>query len=46
MPDSSVKTIKDQIFFQYAKQIARSSFWYKDGLEAKKESILIYKTKI
>lgn len=36
MPDSSVHTIKDQIFFQYAKIIAVSAYNCKDSSEAKK----------
>ncbi|HUT86342.1 MAG TPA: HNH endonuclease [Elusimicrobiales bacterium] len=35
MPDRDVKTIKDQIFFQYAKIIARSAFGCANGKEAK-----------
>lgn len=45
MPDRSVKTIKDQIYFQYAKQIARSSFWYADWSEAKKKAYGFIKQK-
>ncbi|MFA6255854.1 MAG: hypothetical protein WC606_01600 [Candidatus Absconditabacterales bacterium] len=37
MPDSSVHTIKDQIFFQYAKIIAVSAYHCKDAAEAKKK---------
>ena len=36
MPDRDVKTIKDLIFYQYAKIIARSAFGAADGKEAKK----------
>jgi len=36
MPDRDVKTIKDQIFFQYAKIIAKSAFNLDNGIEAKK----------
>jgi len=36
MPDREVKTIRDLIFFQYAKLIARSAFKCKDGIAAKK----------
>jgi 5-methylcytosine-specific restriction endonuclease McrA len=35
MPDRDVKTIRDQIYFQYAKLIARAAFKCKDGKEAK-----------
>jgi 5-methylcytosine-specific restriction endonuclease McrA len=35
MPDRDVKTIRDQIYFQYAKLIARAAFNCKDGKEAK-----------
>jgi hypothetical protein len=35
MPDRDVKTIRDQIYFQYAKLIARAAFNCKDGNEAK-----------
>lgn len=37
MPDKSVKTIKDLIYFQYAKIIAISAFKLKNGTEAKKK---------
>lgn len=37
MPDKEVKTVRDQIYFQYAKIIARSAFKCKDGKEAKKK---------
>ncbi len=36
MPDRDVKTVKDQIFFQYAKIITRSALGYENGSEAKK----------
>lgn len=36
MPDKEVKTIKDQIFYQYAKIIAKSAFSHEDGMSAKK----------
>lgn len=45
MPDKSVKTIKDQIYFQYAKIITKASFWYKDWLEAKKKAYWFIKNK-
>lgn len=45
MPDKSVKTIKDQIFFQYAKIITKSSFWYKDCSEAKRKAYWFIKQK-
>jgi 5-methylcytosine-specific restriction endonuclease McrA len=35
MPDRDVKTVRDQIYFQYAKLIARSAFKCRDGKEAK-----------
>ena len=31
MPDRDVRTIEDQIFYQYAKIIARSAFGAGDG---------------
>jgi len=37
MPDSSVHTIKDQIFFQYAKIIACSAYGCENWWEAKKK---------
>jgi len=36
MPDKEVKTIKDQIFFQYAKIIAKAAFNLHNGVDAKK----------
>jgi len=36
MPDTEVKTIRDLIFFQYAKLVARSAFKCSDGVSAKK----------
>jgi hypothetical protein len=36
MPDRDVKTVKDLIFYQYAKIIARRAFSAADGKEAKK----------
>jgi hypothetical protein len=36
MPDKDVKTVKDLIFYQYAKIIARRAFGAADGKEAKK----------
>lgn len=38
MPDRDVKTIRDQIFFQYAKIIACSAFGCANGKEAKKKN--------
>jgi hypothetical protein len=37
MPDREVKTVRDVIYFQYAKLIARSSFQCTDSAEAKKK---------
>lgn len=37
MPDRDVETIRDLIFYQYAKVIARSAFSVGDGKEAKKQ---------
>ncbi|NLO92125.1 MAG: HNH endonuclease [Elusimicrobia bacterium] len=37
MPDRDVKTVRDQIYFQYAKIIACSAFHCADGQEAKKK---------
>ncbi len=37
MPDSEVKTVRDLIFFQYAKLIARAAFHCTDGEQAKKK---------
>ncbi|MDD3302101.1 MAG: HNH endonuclease [Candidatus Gracilibacteria bacterium] len=45
MPDRDVKTIKDQIFFQYAKIIAKASLGYTDGTEAKKKAYGFIKNK-
>jgi len=45
MPDKEVKTIRDLIFYQYAKIIARSAFKCDDGLQAKKSSYGFIKTK-
>lgn len=36
MPDRDVETIRDPIYFQYAKIIARSAFRAADGAEAKR----------
>lgn len=36
MPDKEVKTIRDLIFYQYAKIIARSAFNCSNGIEAKR----------
>jgi len=38
MPDRDVKTIRDLIYYQYAKIIARSAFKSADGKEAKKSN--------
>lgn len=35
MPDKDVHTIREQIFFQYAKIITRAAYKLKDGKEAK-----------
>lgn len=45
MPDREVKTVRDLIFYQYAKLIVRSSFNYKNGGEAKKKSYGLIKNK-
>jgi 5-methylcytosine-specific restriction endonuclease McrA len=45
MPDSEVKTVRDIIFYQYAKLIARSSKGFKDGSEAKKKDYGFIKVK-
>ena len=37
VPDSSVKTLRDLIWYQYAKIIARSAFKVGDGKAAKAE---------
>lgn len=37
MPDKDVKTIRDLIYYQYAKIIARRAFSVSDGKEAKKQ---------
>ena len=37
MPDRDVKTIRDLIYYQYAKNIARRAFSAPDGKEAKKK---------
>jgi len=44
MPDRDVKTVRDQIYFQYAKIAARSAFNCKDGEEAKKKHYGFIKT--
>jgi hypothetical protein len=36
MPDRDVETIRDLIFYQYAKIVARRAFASADGKEAKK----------
>ncbi|MEK7477173.1 MAG: hypothetical protein AAB152_16225 [Candidatus Coatesbacteria bacterium] len=36
MPDRDVKTVRDLIYYQYAKIIARSAFKAADGKEAKR----------
>jgi hypothetical protein len=38
MPDRDVKTIRDLIFYQYAKIIARRAFSAQDGKVAKAQS--------
>ncbi len=45
MPDREVKTVRDVIYFQYAKLIARSSFGCKNGDEAKKKDYGFIKLK-
>jgi len=45
MPDREVKTVRDIIYFQYAKTIARAAFGYADGKIAKKEAYGFIKTK-
>ena len=45
MPDSSVHTIKDQIFFQYAKIIACSAYGCMNWWEAKKKYYWFIKNK-
>jgi len=37
MPDRDVETIRDLIFYQYAKIVARRAFGAADGKEAKKQ---------
>lgn len=38
MPDRDVETIRDLVFYQYAKIIARRAFASPDGMEAKKRN--------
>ena len=45
MPDKEVKTIRDLIFYQYAKIIARSAFGCGDGIQAKKTNYGFIKKK-
>ncbi len=45
MPDKDVKTVKDLIFYQYAKIVARRAYGAEDGKEAKKQSF-VYRQKI
>ena len=40
MPNRDVKTIRDLIYYQYAKIIARRAFGAVDGKEAKKQSYI------
>jgi hypothetical protein len=40
MPDRDVKTIRDLIYYQYAKIIVRRAFGAADGKEAKAQSFL------
>jgi hypothetical protein len=40
MPDRDVKTIRDLIYYQYAKIIVRRAFGAEDGKEAKKQSFI------
>jgi len=45
MPDKAVKTVRDIIYFQYAKLIARAAFGYADGKEAKAKAYGFIKNK-
>ena len=45
MPDKEVKTIRDLIFYQYAKIIVRSALKCEDGMQAKKSSYGFIKNK-
>jgi len=45
MPDKEVKTIKDLIYYQYAKIIAKSAFLIPDGEKAKKGNYGFIKNK-
>lgn len=45
MPDRDVKTIRDLIYYQYAKIIARRAFGAADGKEAKAQSYGLIKNK-
>ncbi len=45
MPDRDVETIRDLIYYQYAKVIARSAFKAADGKEAKKSNYGFIKNK-
>lgn len=45
MPDRDVKTVRDIIYFQYAKAIARAAFGYQNGKEAKLKGYGFIKTK-
>jgi len=44
MPDRDVKTVRDQIYYQYAKIAARNAFNCKDGEEAKRKHYGFIKT--
>ena len=43
MPDRDVKTIRDFIYFQYAKLIARAAFKCKDSIKTKKKNHVFIK---
>lgn len=44
MPDREVKTIRDLLFYQYAKLVARSAFRLPDGVAVKREHYGFIKT--
>ena len=44
MPDREVKTIRDLLFYQYAKLVARSAFKLPDGVAVKREHYGFVKT--
>ena len=43
MPDRDVKTTKDQIYYQYAKIIARRAFTAGDGVEVERNAYGVVK---